>query len=333
MTLSHMNTVTDTHVFKSEGPISMEQNATKRDGITLVTAFFPIGRGNWKGQSQRSDDKYFDYFNHWARIHNDLIVYTTEQNVGRVREIRHAYGRDNTIIHVVDRLEDINPELFALMHNVGNNFPAFSLYPDKPEVSNSTYDFAMYAKFWCLAQASSEVTTTRIAWIDFGFDHGGEYYKDSSWFDREWNFHHPSGQVSLFQLRELPTDPIFDCVLRTETYIQGNCIELNTAYAVQFHDDVKDQYEHLLRCGLLDDDQIVLLMCHFAKPDIYHCLPSTWFSMLDDYRDDTTHGERQPPTLLPEFLRIGRRTRWQWIKRCLRFAKKTFDHMARRYPL
>lgn len=49
------------------------------DGITLVTAFFPIGRGEWTGKAQRSDDKYFKYFQHWARIHNDLVVYTTPE--------------------------------------------------------------------------------------------------------------------------------------------------------------------------------------------------------------------------------------------------------------
>ena len=56
------------------------------DGITLVTAFFPIGRGEWTGKAQRSDDKYFKYFQHWARIHNDLVVYTTPENAERIRQ-------------------------------------------------------------------------------------------------------------------------------------------------------------------------------------------------------------------------------------------------------
>ncbi|NMM99264.1 WlaTC/HtrL family glycosyltransferase [Bifidobacterium olomucense] len=304
------------------------------DGITLVTAFFPIGRGQWSGESRRSDDKYFTYFAHWARIRNDLIVYTTPENEVRVRAIRASYGRENTIIHTVPRLSDIDVDLFKLMHQVGERFPEFSLYPDKPEVNNPTYDFAMYAKFWCLAQASSEVSTNKMAWIDFGFDHGGEYYKDSYWFDREWNYHRPSGNVSLFQLREFPTDPIFDCVRRTDTYIQGNCIELDTIYARQFHKDVRNQYEHLLRCGLLDDDQIVLLMCHLEKPNEYCCLPSTWFSMFKDYNDEDKIPEtEESKTLLPEFMVTGARTRWYWTKRCLRFVKKDFWHLVRRYPL
>ena len=112
---------------------------------------------------------------------------------------------------------------------------------------------------------------------------------------------------------------------------QGNCIELDTDYAQQFYVDVRNQYEHLLRCGLLDDDQIILLMCHYEKPDIYCCLPSRWFSMLDEYRDDKKTGMHSD--LLPEFFIISRRRRWYWTKHCLKFLKQEFNHLVRRYPL
>ncbi len=95
-------------------------------------------------------------------------------------------------------------------------------------------------------------------------------------------------------------------------------------YAQQFYVDVRNQYEHLLRCGLLDDDQIIFLMCHYEKPDIYCCLPSRWFSMLDEYRDDKKTGDALG--LLPEFFIISRRRRWYWTKHCLKFLKQEFDH-------
>ena len=37
------------------------------DKITIVTAFFHIGRNNWKG-FQRTDSDYFKYFEDWARL-------------------------------------------------------------------------------------------------------------------------------------------------------------------------------------------------------------------------------------------------------------------------
>ena len=106
------------------------------DGITLVTAFFPIGRGEWTGKAQRSDDKYFKYFQHWARIHNDLVVYTTPENAERIRQIRLSFGRTNTQVYIVNDLEDIDKSMYTLMHDVGKHYPKYSLFPDKPEVSN-----------------------------------------------------------------------------------------------------------------------------------------------------------------------------------------------------
>ena len=130
------------------------------DGITLVTAFFPIGRGEWTGKAQRSDDKYFKYFQHWARIHNDLVVYTTPENAERIRQIRLSFGRTNTQVYIVNDLEDIDKSMYTLMHDVGKHYPKYSLFPDKPEVSNPIYDFVMYTKFWCLAQASTVAIRT-----------------------------------------------------------------------------------------------------------------------------------------------------------------------------
>lgn len=69
--------------------------------ITLVTAFFPIGRGNWS-DSTRSDQKYLDYFSYWARIYNNLIVYTTSEFSEKIKNVREKYGRNNTTVITVN---------------------------------------------------------------------------------------------------------------------------------------------------------------------------------------------------------------------------------------
>nr|WP_240541649.1 WlaTC/HtrL family glycosyltransferase [Bifidobacterium callimiconis] len=295
----------------------------------MVTAFFPIGREQWSGYS-RSDQKYFAYFKHWAAIHNDLIVYTTESHADMVRKIRQELGRENTVVRTVNEIASIDTEIYDLMHKVGRQYPPFSLFPKKPEVSNPDYDFLMYAKFWCLEQASKEAETSKLAWIDFGFDHGGEYYKDTTFFDFEWNYHRPQGKASLFQMRDLPNDPVFDWIRRTESYIHGACFELDTNFASQFHADARLQYEHLLRCGIIDDDQSILLMCHLAKPEDYCCLPlRTWFTMLEQYSDknpDPGH-----PRLRPEFFHVKLSMQVKWVAKCLLYAGRQIKHLIRRY--
>lgn len=44
------------------------------DEITIVTAYFNIGREKWKGY-ERGDNKYINYFDFWAKIKNNIIVY------------------------------------------------------------------------------------------------------------------------------------------------------------------------------------------------------------------------------------------------------------------
>ena len=55
--------------------------------ITIVTAFFPLKRENWKG-FERPNNKYLEYFEFWARIKNDMIIYTDEETSKYIEEIR-----------------------------------------------------------------------------------------------------------------------------------------------------------------------------------------------------------------------------------------------------
>lgn len=47
--------------------------------ITIVTAFFDIGRGDWSVENghpnylQRSNEKYFKYFSNLAQLENEMI--------------------------------------------------------------------------------------------------------------------------------------------------------------------------------------------------------------------------------------------------------------------
>ena len=43
--------------------------------LTLITAYFDIGRGEFDGNYARGNNKYIDYFKFWARMKNDVIIY------------------------------------------------------------------------------------------------------------------------------------------------------------------------------------------------------------------------------------------------------------------
>jgi hypothetical protein len=62
--------------------------------ITIVTAFFDIGRGDWtpdKGLPHylhRTNKTYFDRFSHMAKLDNPMVVYTSKEFINDIKFIR-----------------------------------------------------------------------------------------------------------------------------------------------------------------------------------------------------------------------------------------------------
>ena len=90
--------------------------------LTLLTCFFDLGRGNDKNLDadlRKTPEKYLNAFRHWARIQNQLIVYTDAAGAEAVRAIRKEFGReDKTIIIQIDDLFGLEPDLFARMEKI-----------------------------------------------------------------------------------------------------------------------------------------------------------------------------------------------------------------------
>lgn len=73
--------------------------------------------------------------------------------------------------------------MLDLMEQTGKAYLPYAFYPEKAEFNNALYDYIMYCKFSCLERAATLASTERLAWIDFGFDHGGTFYQDESSFE------------------------------------------------------------------------------------------------------------------------------------------------------
>ena len=72
--------------------------------ISIVTAFFDIGRKDWKG-FERDNTTYANYFKFWARLKNHLVVYTEPKMAEQVKKIRADYNLlDKTTIIVIEDL-------------------------------------------------------------------------------------------------------------------------------------------------------------------------------------------------------------------------------------
>lgn len=252
--------------------------------ITIVTAFFPLKRESWKG-FERPNNKYLEYFEFWARIKNDMIIYTDEETSKYIEEIRkEKYDRHNTKIVIISDWKELDKELYESIKIATKNDinKEFHFNPGSPESWNYDYNYVMLLKEWCVKDAVEKgFAKDMIAWIDFGFNHGGEYYLKSEEFDFEWKWNF-SNKIQLFQINELDNLPIFEIVRRMNTYIQGDIIIAPDNLWLELWKLVKNNMIALNKVGLVDDDQTILLMAYRENKEIFELHKSEWFSEIAD---------------------------------------------------
>lgn len=254
--------------------------------ITIVTAFFDIGRGKFKNTPfVRTNDQYFNYFRFWARMKNKLIVYTDSESEKKVKDIRQEFGlADKTIVIVIDNIYEIEPNIYERMLKVSQNpqFKNFRYFPNAMS-NRANYDYIMLMKYWCMNDAVEQnLVNGMVAWIDFGFNHGGKCYVKSEEFDFEWKYDFEP-KIHLFSLQEpdsvsgvMSLQFLFDSTMGCLLLCPSECC----------HDLwilVRDAMEALLMLDCIDDDQQLLLMAYKKRPSLFEVHISDWFMPLKEY--------------------------------------------------
>lgn len=91
--------------------------------ITIVTAFFDIGRGNWtsdKGFSphlERTSDTYIEYFKNLSELDNDMVIFTSSVLKPKIEKIRNgkrtiviSLDINNKLQHIKKRISQIQKD-------------------------------------------------------------------------------------------------------------------------------------------------------------------------------------------------------------------------------
>lgn len=254
---------------------------------TIVTAFFDVNRRNATAFS-RTNDMYINYFSFWARIKNDLIIYTDEDTGEKVKKIRDKLSpASKTIIVTIDDCRTIDPLLFSSIESTMNNpgFSNFKLRLNNPEVTNPLYNYVMLIKYWCVQDAVARgFTSEKVVWLDFGFNHGGEVYRRPEEFAFVFD---PdtltNDKIHLFFVNPLDDAPISEITNKLSTYIQGDIVIIPSHKAASFYQLLRECMLCLNRCGLADDDQVLLLMAYRENPELFEAHSSGWMTPLSDF--------------------------------------------------
>ena len=299
------------------------------DDITIVTAFFDIGRGEWRGggaKFRRSVDDYFAMFARLAKLKNQIIVFTEPDLAARVLELRRSNDlEDRTIVVAIPDLFEsglVAPVKAAIERRMSDLFRHWVIKPESPEYCEPRYVLvnALKSAFVCAALDLGLVEAPQAAWIDFG------YCRDDQRFDpaQPWRFD-AGGKINLFHISALDETPIYRVVRYGTVYFQG-CHIVGPAPAWRaLAAEMSFGLAALLACDLVDDDQTLLLMAWRKNPDSYriHAVDaSDWFIVFRRFRSgapidaiDPRKGPRvRVESSFREELRLALKRMEKWLK-------------------
>lgn len=246
--------------------------------IVVVTAFFDIKRDSFEIY-QRSEDQYIEYFRFWARIKNKLIVFCQQKNYKKIYDIRKDYGlADRTRIVVVDDVFQIEPVLYEKMCLIAGNQDFLDSRYFDPAISNrADYDYVTSMKYYFISEAAGLVNEdVNIAWIDFGFNHGGKYYTNPSDFEFLWEYEFED-LIYIFCLQNPDTFPGLDSLMFQKDCVMSGVIIVPQNKARELWKLIRQSMQALVSLDCIDDDQQLVLMAYKLRKEMFNVIITDWF--------------------------------------------------------
>lgn len=260
------------------------------NNISIVTAFFDIGRGDWtpdKGLPhylQRSTDTYFQRFAHLAKLENHMVVFTSEEFVDKIKELRGSRPTQILPLDFKNSFDKLREEISRVQ-----KLPQYQSKINTSQVKNPEYWNADYvlvnllkSSFVTKAMELGYVPTELVAWIDFGYCR--EPLKTI-----EWSYDFNPEKIHFFNIKDwVEGTYIQDVIANNDVHITGPCIVGGKKCWPILEHLVHHSVNELLKNDLIDDDQTLLLMSYLYKPqmfDLHKVSPDNWFVAFEDYNE------------------------------------------------
>lgn len=299
------------------------------ESVSIVSAFFDLNRGGWNSSSRGRED-YLRHFHFWAKVKNNLVVYTDRDMAERVMSVRKEYGLENlTRVIVIDDYTVLDPSLLESI-KIAMEAPHaqnFHMKPNHPESWSPEYNYVMLLKSWCVCDAiSMGYVDGMIAWVDFGFNKSGVLYTNSDSFNFEWKVN-VSPKVHYYSVNQIDNIPIYEIIQRMDTYIQGCSFMAPASIWPKLWGYIRTSMLELNTCGLCDDDQVLMLMAYRKEPSLFEIHNCRWFGMFDLTVPD--HFELRP--IVVEKLSL--KNKLKKLKADYRTKTTIFNYSVKQYKL
>ena len=239
------------------------------NNITIVTAFYDLGRADWPGGYNRKTSFYFECFERLCQLKNRIIVFSEKKFKSNFDKIIGSIKPDLIVIY-----EDIiepNKELISriretqqtLQKEGGLTYARAQSHHPEQCVPEYVLLLTLKTYFCCSAiQKISEIDDT-VAWIDFGYVRKEEYLPES----RLWRYDFRD-KIHLWSLKNIPQKINILEVIKSDdgiTYIMGNHIVATREKWFYLKELMDNELEKLLSNSLIDDEQTLLLLSYMAN--------------------------------------------------------------------
>jgi protein YibB len=248
--------------------------------ISIVTAFYDIGRGDWKTTVEknggplphyleRSVDKYVEHFSRLCELENEIIVFTSQDLAPKLRDISPKikvveydyFNNHQKMRNQIERIQT-DPKFIGRInpYQVRN-----------PEYWSKDYVGVTSLKAFFVAESYRRglITNEWASWVDFGYCRDSEHIPTS----KKWDYDFTSGKIHLFNYRDpekhRAMEQIQLAVLNNIVFIIGGVFVGQKEQWNLLEKDMEESLRILFDNELVDDDQGLLLMSYFRQPEKY----------------------------------------------------------------
>ena len=267
------------------------------EDITIVTAFFDIGRGFWSSKYKRTTKFYIQSFLNYLDYPYKIICYVDDRCIDYILEHYtrsphrcvtfipinrkwlenniHAWKqlpKDTEIMKSDKYKQYLNNRLDIMYPNEVNRCKAsVKMFPENeiPEynaINHAKIDFINHA------MQNGYINTSVTCWSDFGY-FGTQHQNDKSTFPKDTldKNRFSNDRITFFIQKEIveqDIDPLYMLVCSPELFtgtFWGGPTNLMPSFQALYHECVEELYS----VNISDDDQHIYLRCCLKNSDLF----------------------------------------------------------------
>lgn len=267
--------------------------------ITIITAFFDIGRGGWSVENghpsylQRSNEKYLKYFSNLAQLENEMVIFTSQNYVDQIKAIRG--DKPTTIIATCldEKFADFKQQISQIQSSETFREKIGPEQLKNPEYWSPEYVLVTNLKSYFVNKAIKDglIHTHLAAWVDFGYCRNLKTLSNI----KKWNFTFSESKVHFFSIKktfEITTENVQHAIFNNQAFIIGGVIVAAPEKWMDFSKLVYACQKKMLAQNIVDDDQGIYLQALLAQPDLFeiHYLgEDQWFDVFKRYDEKTNN--------------------------------------------